>query len=354
MENEASAGRSGTNVTRRPRPTLRTIAEKTGLALTTVSRALRDGDDVSAETKRLVRKIADEVGYRPDRAGVRLRTGKTNVVSLILSTEEQAMIRTAHLISSVASALRETPYHMIVTPYFPTEDVMAPIHYVYETNSADGVIINQTQPDDPRIRFLVEKGIPFASHGRTDMGIDHAYLDYDVERFCAEAVDRLVALGRRRLCLIGPPPQFAYRKFMETAFLKAAQMHGVGAEVMTDATSYDEIDLIQKAVFDRMTAPEPPDAYVASTPTAAIAAIAGIEALGLVLTKDVDLAAREVMNILPHFRPGILVAHDDLVSLGQRLAAAVIARIDHPDDPPVQALVPSRWASDTSEDDRHA
>jgi LacI family transcriptional regulator len=73
------------------RPTLKTIAQMTGLGITTVSRALKDAPDIGADTKERVRLIADQIGYQPNRAGVRLRTGKTNVIALVLSIEEELM-----------------------------------------------------------------------------------------------------------------------------------------------------------------------------------------------------------------------------------------------------------------------
>lgn len=73
------------------RPTLKTIAFMTGLGVTTVSRALKDAPDIGAETKERVRLVAKQIGYQPNRAGVRLRTGKTNVISLVLTLEEEIM-----------------------------------------------------------------------------------------------------------------------------------------------------------------------------------------------------------------------------------------------------------------------
>ena len=57
----------------RNRPTLKTIAFMTGLGVTTVSRALKDAPDIGIETRKRVKLVADQVGYRPNRAGVRLR-----------------------------------------------------------------------------------------------------------------------------------------------------------------------------------------------------------------------------------------------------------------------------------------
>jgi len=84
------------------RPTLKTIAAETGLAIATVSRALKDASDISEDTKKRVRETAERLGYRPNRAGVRLRTGKTNVIALVLSTEADVMNHTSKLIYSIA------------------------------------------------------------------------------------------------------------------------------------------------------------------------------------------------------------------------------------------------------------
>ncbi len=329
-----------TGTFRKKRPTLRTIADYTGLALTTVSRALKDGDDISENTKERVREAARKLGYRPNRAGVRLRTGKTNVIALVLSTEEQAMQRTAQLVSSVAGALRSTPYHLNITPYFPSEDVMEPIRYLVETESADGVIINQTRPNDPRVQYLIENEFPFASHGRTDSRTPHAFVDYDVSAFAEKAVEMLATRHRSRLALLAPPDEFTYRRFMTGSFSSTAERLGLENEILPDATGYDDLDHIEAHIvrhFSRKTGR--PDGLVASTMGAAMAAAAAFDSLGLVLARDVDMVAREPVRILKRFRREIIVADDDLGEIGRLLAAALIARIERPEQSPQQILI---------------
>ncbi len=100
------------------RPTLKTIAFMTGLGVTTVSRALKDAPEIGPETRKRVQLIARQIGYRPNRAGVRLRTGKTNVIALVLNTQDEIMGFTSQVIHGVADVLAETQYHLILTPLF--------------------------------------------------------------------------------------------------------------------------------------------------------------------------------------------------------------------------------------------
>ena len=112
----------GESATAQGRPTLKTIAFMTGLAVTTVSRALKDAPDIAEETRRRVQLVARQVGYRPNRAGVRLRTGRTNVISLVLNTDREIMSFVSDIIYGVSEVLAETPYHLIVTPYSRSQD----------------------------------------------------------------------------------------------------------------------------------------------------------------------------------------------------------------------------------------
>ena len=165
-----------------------------------------------------MRETAERVGYRPNRAGVRLRTGKTNVIALVRSTEDDVMNHTSQMINAIATALRGTSYHMILMPFFPSEDPMTPIRYIVETGSADGIIINQTTPEDPRVRYMHDRGVPFATHGRTDMGVDHPYFDFDNEAFARLMVREMAARGRRRLLLVAPPKGQSYARHMMQGF----------------------------------------------------------------------------------------------------------------------------------------
>jgi LacI family transcriptional regulator len=99
-----------------------------------------------------VQLVAKQIGYRPNRAGVRLRTGKTNVIALVLNTKEEGMGLVSEMVYGISDALSGTSYHLVVTPY-SLSDPMEPIRYIVETGSADGIILSRTQPDDLRVRI---------------------------------------------------------------------------------------------------------------------------------------------------------------------------------------------------------
>lgn len=309
------------------RPTLKTIAFMTGLGVTTVSRALKDAPEIGEETKRRVQLVARQVGYRPNRAGVRLRTGKTNVISLVLNTEEQVGGFVSDLIYGISEELAATPYHLIVTPYSRTNDPMEPVRYVVETGSADGIIISRTEPRDPRIRYLTDHAFPFATHGRSDMGIAHPFHDFDNHAFALAAVRKLETLGRRRLTLFAPPSNLSYHDHMREGFAEGLAESGLTEASLANVTVDHSIDEIRTRVAELMRRKARPDGIVSGSGQATFAIVAAIEDCGLSVGGDVDIVSKQSSRLLHLLRPTFYVVNESVRLAGRALASSVLGAI---------------------------
>jgi LacI family transcriptional regulator len=310
------------------RPTLKTIAEATGFAVATVSRALKDAPDIGEETKRRVREAAERLGYRQNRAAVRLRTGKTNVIALTLSTEADVMNHTSRLIYSIAEALRGTSYHLVVMPFFPDQERLDQVRYIVETESADGIIMNQTTKDDSRVRYLEDHNFPYATHGRTDMGINHPFFDFDNEEFARIGVRSLIGRGRKDLLLIPPPHEHSYSLHMKTGFADEARKLGVRFDMTNEITSDSIAGEIEDAIRNRIGSGRSFDGIVTGSNTSAMAAVYGAEQAGFALGRDFDLVSKEAIPFLRKFRKEIIVVQEDVGRAGHFLARALMDAIE--------------------------
>jgi LacI family transcriptional regulator len=309
------------------RPTLKSLAAITGLGVSTVSQALRDSPEISAETRARVKLAAQQAGYRPNRAGVRLRTGKSNVIALILNPQDGGSGFFSNIVYGISDALAGTSYHLVVTPY-SLDDPMTPVRYVVETNSADGIIISRTMADDPRIRYLKSNNMPFVTHGRTDMGLDHAYVDYDNEAFAIEAVRRLAARDRSDLALFTPPPILNYYRHMQIGFERGLRENNVSGFAVSEVNGDSSIEELRAAAFSLTQHAQRPNGIICSSTSQAYAVVAGLADGGMKIGIDYDIVAKPTTDLSRIAMPQLIGIDEDFRAAGFSLARIVMALID--------------------------
>ena len=327
------------------RPTLKTIARLAGLGVTTVSRALHDAPDIGEETKARVRLLADSLGYQPNRAGVRLRTGRSHVIALVLATESEELGINSQLIYGISEVLSVTAYQLVVMLHDPAGDPLGPVRNIIEAGAADGILFARIEPQDARVRFLTERGVPFATHGRTDMGIEHPYFDFDNDAYAESAVRRLAGLGRSRLTLVAPPLHLSYARHMTTGFYRGVASLALDRIPLDTINTDSPHELIQAEVSRLIGSGQRPDGFVCGSAVAALAVTAGAEAAGLVLGRDFDVVVKESSNLFRKFRPAIETAHEDFRAAGRWLAKAIVGRIEGTADAGIHFLDVPRLAA---------
>ncbi|MGL4238798.1 LacI family DNA-binding transcriptional regulator [Tabrizicola sp.] len=313
---------------------MKTIATALGLGVTTISRALRDDPKIAAKTRKSVKDMALKLAYHPSRAGLRLRTGKTNVLSLVLDTEEQIGSFLSQIIFGITEGLEGTPYHLIVTPYSKHGDPVAPIRHLIETEAVDGIIISRIEPEDRRVKYMIEQGMPFVTHGRTHMGVEHPYFDFDNQAFATIAVECLARLGRKRLALLAPPAGLSFHDHMRQGFKAAVAVQGLEEVRFPGISNDSSIEEIRLAVRDLMQQSPAPDGLVNSsggvsgTGGAILAIQAGLKDVGVVIGRDVDIVTKQLFANLPVFGDAFYVVHEDIRETGRGLAKALVGSIE--------------------------
>lgn len=291
--------------------------------------------------------MAEDIGYTPNRAGVGLRTGKTNVISLVLSLDEEVMGLTSHMVRGLSEALSTTPYHLTITPYTLGNSPLDTIKYITENRSADGIILSRIEPMDDRVQYLHKRRIPFATHGRTLLDFDHPYHDFDNEKFTTDAVALLAARRRSSIALLSPPDTLTYFHHAEAGYQNALKAHGLEPATRFTFTTDDTLDIIEartKQVFARK---DRPDSVISLGGGPTIALCAGIEAAGLTIGKDVDIVSKQNVGVLKKIRPDIITMNEDIHLAGRELAEFVIRSIQNAPPAELQTIA---YPSDTAFD----
>jgi LacI family transcriptional regulator len=298
----------------------------TGLATTTISRALNNAPELSAETRERVQKIAAEIGYVPDRTALRLKTGRTHVISLILDAHDEILNFSQSIVSGVTAALRGTPYHLVITPNWGASQ-LDPLHYILGNRMADGVIFSRTEPNDARVRLLLEEDFPFVCHGRTELETPHPYVDYDNFTYAEAAVRRLHSKGRRHVFMVPAPQRFTFSRHLSGGLIAAAEQVGMRYEIATGATLDDNAETIREAIVARIARGDAPDAVVCPGDAVALAVIAGLVDSGLSVGRDADIVTKQMSGIFSLVRPKVDVINEDIALAGLQMGELLLKRL---------------------------
>ena len=319
------------------RPTLKTVAEACGLAVTTVSRALNDGDDIALRTREKVKLVAEQLGYVPNRAGRGLRTGRSQILSLVLSPHAAITGYTAAIISGLGEVCRDSGYELSATPAFPDQDELTIIRSIVQNKRADGIVLSRIKPQDIRVRYLLECGFPFVTHGRTELASVHAFVDFDNQRFTEMAAIRLAKRGRKRLMLIGPPVGLTYQAHMDIGFKRGAALSGVETIESAKSISLETpLDELRHTIKQQLRSKQAPDGIVCGGELSAIATLASIRDAGLTPGIDIDVYAKQTSTVLDHMYPAIDACYEDIVQTGLLLGQTLLRVIQN--DQPMSEL----------------
>ncbi len=180
---------------------LKDIAKTTGFSVNTVSHALRDLPDISEETKKIIRSVADKLDYIPNIQASGFKSGKSKMISIILPD-----IINPHF-SIVFREIEDHFRNQGITPIFINTnerdaDEINAVRLSISQN-VDGVIICPVQNSIEGIKLLEKSKIPFVLIGRHfDNEINTNYVVCDDINGAYIATKYLIDNGHRNIACV--------------------------------------------------------------------------------------------------------------------------------------------------------
>jgi len=329
------------------RATLKTISELTGLSLSTVSLSLRGGASLKEETRQKVADAAALLGYVPDRAGVRLRTGKTNVIALVLDGAEDSIDFVHHMIQGIGNAIKGTRYHMNVSPEFDRSHSVDTVRYILQNRTADGIILTHTSARDPRVQLLMDADFPFVTHGRTEFYSPHPYHDFHSEEFTRLSVERLVARGcKSAMLVIGGDVTNNYHTIV-TTFERAAARMKLDARIINRSDDRNTPAELRQFGRDLARSKDRPDGILCDGEMSAICIVSGLVDEGLRVPGDMEFICKQTSDVFSALFPSIDTIEEDVFAAGAELTRLLLRRIEGEPAESLQTLSEpvARWRS---------
>lgn len=183
--------------------TLKDIAQKTGYSINTVSRALRDKDDIGPETREKIKRTAQQMGYINNMIASSLRLGYTNTIAVLLGDVSNPHF--AIMMKEIEEHARQLGYFSFLINTNEDDKVEFEAIQSALNKNVDGIIICPTQQSDRNIQYLKETGIPFVLIGRYFKNVETDYVICNDEMGGYQATRSLIDQGHRNILMLNGP-----------------------------------------------------------------------------------------------------------------------------------------------------
>ncbi|MFY1675890.1 MULTISPECIES: LacI family DNA-binding transcriptional regulator [unclassified Streptomyces] len=312
------------------RPTMKDVARRAGVSESAVSFALNDRPGVSEATRDRVRRVAEQLGWRPSTAARALSGEGAATVGLVLARPAHTLGVDSfflQLVSGIQQVLAERHLGLLFQMASDIEDECAVYRRWWAEHRVDGVLVVDPRTDDPRPGLLDELGLPAVVIGgardRRHPRLSTVFADD--ARAMAALVAGLRELGHRRIAHIAGLPELAHTERRIGALRREAARHG--AEVRSLTTDYSDAEgaAVTRRVLEER---EPPTALIYDNDVMAVAGVAAARELGLVVPRDVSIVSWEDSALCRLVKPWLSALSRDSVGFGRTAASELTALLD--------------------------
>lgn len=322
----------------RKRSTLKQLAESLDLSIATVSRALGGYDDIAIKTRERVRQQARVMGYVPNNAGRMLVSGRSGFVGLVVQAHGPDFMDSflGQFVLGLGEGLNThgTELFLAIAPEGQSE--LEICQKLVSSGRADALVLTRIQENDERVRYLLNRNIPFVTHGRVaDHDLRYAWLDTDGSAAFAEAFERLFALGHRRFGLVSISDSMNARRHREAGLKRAmAERAGDGVQLQELHEPRADKDGLREAIAAMLSAQDRPTAIIGLFDELALIVIQEALRLGFEIPKDLSVIGFDNLQAAGLISPGLSTFDQDVRGSAAAIGGMVHELIDGgPRDP---------------------
>lgn len=292
----------GPNPERASKVSAAAVARAAGISPAAVSYVMNGRHGVSADTRRQVLRIANELGYRPSGQGRLPGQLLTRVVAFILPniTNQMHTGWAQHIITAAAAE----GFDVFVATTFDDPESLAQIASALAARSVDGVIIAGALREDSRaLRTLRRQRIPYVYLSRRTDHVPGDFVGIDDDTAAAELMQHIVDHGYTEIATVIGPRFSTASLARETAFVRTARAADVQITGPRRISTRLSADGGLVAAQQLLSAPSPPRAIVCGSDEIALGVMEHALALGLRIPEDLAVVGSDG---LPHSRSRLI------------------------------------------------
>lgn len=272
-------------------PTIKEIAKKLNISISTVSRALHDHPSIGLRTKTRVKELARELEYEPNQTAIFFQQRKTFTLGVILPELSEAFFSSA--ISGIEDAANRQNYTVLLGQSHDSEEREKQIVETMKKHRVDGLIISIAKNTENYEHFhnLKKHQIPVVFFDRIPKLEGIHYVACNMESGTVQAVSFLLGRGHRVIGMINGPEKLQASSDRLEGYIRALKKHRLKYDpnliISTDLTK----EGTEKAVHQLITHRRKPTAIVVFNDYVVLDAVQYARKLKLKINKDITFVS---------------------------------------------------------------
>jgi len=315
--------------------TIHDIAKKLNLSASTISRALNNNPVISESKRDLIKKMAAEMGYRPNILAANLRTKRTNTIGVIVPLINR------HFFSSVISGIEDVAYKqgfaVTISQSNDNFEKECKIAQTLFSNRVDGLILSMAMETTnfDHIKVFTDKKIPTIFFDRVvnEINVDKIVVDDYGGGF--KATQHLISQHAKHIAHIGGPLSLDIYKNRQQGYCDALKNAGLEVDqsliINNSLTREDGAKAIRKLLDN----PIKPDAIFCANDTTALSVIIYLQNNGINVPNDIAVMGFSNEPFSEVVTPSISTVMQPGFLMGKKAAELIIEHILHKTENPV-------------------
>lgn len=299
------------------RITIKDVARKAGLSISTVSLVINNKGNVGEETRKKVLKTIEELGYYPARSAKNLASRRTWNIGFILTEEHFSRSEPFYTKIFIGTELesRKHNYYVLLTT-IPSQFSRSSIPRFLLENNVDGVIF-AGKVSQKYLQYVEEIGLPYILVDYDLPGRKVSAVMIDNVRGGEIATEHLISLGYKKIAFIGGDIEHPSIRGRLEGYKIALEKAGINCE--EDLCIVDEPDtrmINGYKACEKLLAKFKPEAIFAANDAMAIGCIRFLKEKGIKIPDEVAMVGFDDIEACIHIEPRLTTVRIDKEELG--------------------------------------
>lgn len=271
------------------RVSLKDLAQRLGVSIATVSRALRDSHEVGDELRERVRALAKELNYRPNPFAQSLRSEAPRIIGVVVPN------LVTHYYSAVLDGIEDyaSKEGYSVIAINSHEDYQKEEKAIdnFINMHVEGIIacLSQDTVDYSHFEEIHKMGIPLVFFARTCLPELFSQVVANGAEAAEQATLHLLDTGSRRVAFLGGPNHLDMVRRRKHGYLEALKHKRIAIDRSIIVCEKINFEHARGTTLRLLKSDNPPDAILAFNDIITYAAFDAIKSLGLRIPEDVAI-----------------------------------------------------------------